>query len=466
MFLFMSKIKALVLTDDLRIQEIISDVGSKYDFEIIAQKTVGGAMELIGDGARPDVWFIDQQLSDGNGDTLFDWAHKITPAPVTILCTAFPDLSQAVRMTQKGLFHYMKKPFSISELKEIFQRVKQQVLLSSGAPGFEGLVARSPAMSKVIHALKMASIYPSSVVLLTGETGTGKDACARLLHDLTYAKEMAAPFVAFNCAAIPNELVESEMFGSEKGAYTGSIRERRGLVDAAQRGTLFLDEVGELSLEIQAKFLRFLETREYRPIGSSMQLHFNGRLIVATHRDLKKEVKAGRFREDLLYRLDVLNVHLPPLRERPEDIIPLAKLFLKSISEKMSRSQPLISDLDYATLAREPLPGNAREIRNLIERALLSVPPDIMHLNLKFLNAPCPVEGYLEETTSTSGWINFFPQDMEGLGRMEYVEKQMVIYAMDLFHGNISKVSKWLGMSRQQVYRKINKISKQPKKIW
>lgn len=458
----MPQLRALILEDDPRVLQIISDVGSKEGFKIQPLRTLSEALALVENGGVSDVWFMDQQLPDGIGETLFDLARTINPMPVTIMCTAFPDLAQAVRLTQQGLFYYLRKPFTTNELAEVFQRARRQLTLGSGSSSVQGLVARSVAMHKVTQALKMAANYPASVVLLSGETGTGKEVCARLLHTLTYGSQETAPFLSLNCAAIPHDLVESEMFGAEKGAYTGAVRERRGIVEAANGGTLFLDEIGELSIDVQAKFLRFLETRDYRRVGSTKQLRFNGRLIVATHRDLKKEVKEGRFREDLFYRLDVLNVHLPPLRERKDDIIPLAQFFLKSISNDMERLQPTILDSDYALLMQEPLPGNVREIRNLIERALLSITPETMVLPLNLFKGKDTVTKERDEPASDKSWIEYLPSETGNLGRMDFVEKELTLHALRLFQGNVSKAAKWLGMSRQQVYRKMDVLDKEP----
>lgn len=455
-----AQIKVLILEDDLKVLEIIAGVASSQRLKVQTAKTLSEAIVLVENGGEYDIWFMDQQLPDGNGDTLFDLAKTLNPMPVTIICTAFPDLAQAVRLTQQGLFYYMSKPFTVLELEEVFQRVRAHLTVATGTSSVHGVVTSSLAMHKVTQALKMAALYPSSVVLLSGETGTGKEVCARLLHTLTHGEKSSVPFVSLNCAAIPHNLVESEMFGAEKGAYTGAIKERSGLVEAASGGTLFLDEIGELSIEVQAKFLRFLETREYRRVGSIKQLHFTGRLVVATHRDLKKEVKAGRFREDLFYRLDVLNVHLPPLRERKEDIIPLAQFFLSTISNEMGRSQPVIPDSDYKLLSEEPLPGNVREVRNLIERALLSVTPDTMVLPLNLFKSKELVSKKSEELAAPLNWIEFLPQETGELGRMEFFEKELVLHALGLFKGNLSKAAKWLGLSRQQVYRKLEAIDK------
>jgi len=451
----MPKIKVLILEDDPQVRNIFISAVQEVDMDSLALGTFQDAFNAVEKGYRPEILVLDNQLPDGVGEDFFELSRNFVPQPLTLMFTAYPEIANVVRLTQKGLFDYNRKPFSVLELKNILLKAKARIASGSENILVDGMVAESPDTQKIVKALQFAGRYKNSVVLLTGETGTGKEACAKLLHKFTYPKEEGEPFLSLNCSAVPSELVETELFGAEKGAYTGAVKVRKGLVESANGGTLFLDEIGEMPLSLQAKLLRFLENREYRRVGSDLISRFSGRLIMATHRNLREEVKAGKFREDLFYRLDVLNIHLPPLRSRPSDIIPLALLFLKNICQEMGRPTPEIVESDLRALEKELLPGNVREIRNIIERALLSTPIELKFLALGLSHKPEVLTTAPAETSSAVSWIEFLPTSSPEGGRMAFVERELVAYAMTLYRGNISKAAKWLGISRQQVYRKL-----------
>ncbi len=458
-FLGMRKIKVLILEDDPQVRKIFINAAQELEMDSLALGTFEDALNAIEEGYRPEILLLDNQLPDGLGEDFFELSRSFKSQPLTIMFTAYPEIANVVRLTQKGLFHYNRKPFSVLELEKILLKAKSLIMSGSAHIVLDGMVAESPITQKIVKAIQMAGPYRNSVVLLTGETGTGKEACARLLHKFTYLKEAGEPFITLNCAAVPTELVEAELFGAEKGAYTSSVKDRKGLIESANGGTLFLDEIGEMPISLQAKLLRFLENREYRRLGSDLNSRFSGRLIVATNRNLREEVKAGKFREDLFYRLDVLNIHLPPLRSRPLDIIPLALLFLENICQEMGRPTPEIAETDLHALEKELLPGNAREIRNIIERALLSTPVELKFLALGLSHKPEVLTTSPADISSTVSWIEFLPISSPEGGRMAYVERELVAYAMTLYRGNISKAAKWLGISRQQVYRKLAAVN-------
>lgn len=329
-----------------------------------------------------DLAVLDNRLPDGTGYEFFTELRRRCPEAVVMMITGAPELSQAVELTRNGLFDYLTKPLQAAEFTASLQRARLRMSRPDPKGGGE-LIGRSPTMRTVLEHLHQAARHPGVTVLLLGETGTGKDLAARVLHRLSHPKDPeGAPYIPLNCSAVPAEMFESELFGSEKGAYTGSDRRRSGLVGAAEGGTLFLDEVAEIPLLQQAKLLRFLESREYRPLGTTSPRQFTGRIVAATHRDLAAEVVAGRFREDLLYRLDVMGIRLPALRERAEDIPALAEAIVMQLALKYGRRAPLVRPEDLSVLAGHHFPGNVRELRNLLERSLLKTPPESAWMNL------------------------------------------------------------------------------------
>jgi transcriptional regulator with PAS, ATPase and Fis domain len=290
-----------------------------------------------------------------------------------------------------------------------------------------------------------------------GETGTGKDLAARMLHQWTFeATNPQAPYLALNCPAVPGEMFEAELFGSEKGAYTGAERRRAGLVEAAEGGTLFLDEVTEIPLGLQAKLLRFLESREYRPLGNTTTRFFNGRVIAATNRSLQEEVRHGRFREDLLYRLDVTSIRIPPLREHLADLDGLAELLLSQLCTKYSRRKPHFKPDDLQTLRRYHFPGNVRELRNVIERSLLRTPEEDvwMALDLGWLRSnltstlpqPMPVSA-TRSTTPTPGSRSLPEQQ----------EYELIRRTLQEEGGAIRRTAARLGLTHQALLRRLQK---------
>jgi transcriptional regulator with PAS, ATPase and Fis domain len=311
----------------------------------------------------------------------------------------------------------------------------------------------SPAMREVMVQLRQAAKHTASTVLLNGETGTGKDLAARMLHQLTYpGKE--APFIALNCGAMPAEMFESELFGAERGAYTGADKNRAGLVAAAAGGTLFLDEIAEVPLALQAKLLRLLESREFRPLGSTQTQTFTGRFVAATNKNLADEVKAGRFREDLLYRLDVFTIELPSLRKRRADIPALAELLLAQLAKKYSRIKPLLKSEDLSLFHDHAFPGNVRELRNVLERSLLKTSEDNrwLVLDANWLHR----EAEKAKSTAVSPVMEGMPPDRV-LTPVEEQEYRLIRTTLRESHGGIRRAAGKLGMSPQALLRRLDK---------
>jgi DNA-binding NtrC family response regulator len=289
--------------------------------------------------------------------------------------------------------------------------------------------------------------------LFTGETGVGKDLAARVLHQLTFG-DLPAPFIAVNCAALPAEMFESELFGAERGAYTGADKRRSGLVAAAQGGSLFLDEIAEVPLGLQSKLLRFLDAREFRSLGSTQTQQFDGRFIAATNKSLPDEVKTGRFREDLLYRLDVISVEIPPLRRRKEDIGGIAELLLRQLCAKYDRTKPLLKTEDLKALAAHSFPGNVRELRNVLERSLLKTPGESKWLAMDL--------NWLQRGAATApkpdapAAVGPLPPERD-LSPVEAQEYRLIRDTLRQTNGGIRRAAAKLGLSPQALLRRLEK---------
>ena len=352
---------------------------------VVAQE--GGVVKSCGDlkSARAeiqragyDVVVLDNRLPDGTGYEFHSEVSRICPEAVVVMITGVPELSQAVELTRNGLFDYLTKPLNVTDFIACLTRVHKRLNHpDKKGLGADEMIGETPAVREVGRSLSQLARHSSSIVLLLGETGTGKDLAARMLHRLTYAGRSPLPaYIPLNCSAVPAEMFEAELFGSEKGAYTGSEKKREGIIAAAEGGTLFLDEITETPMPQQAKLLRFLDSREYRPLGGNTLRHFSGRVVAATNRSMADEVARGKFREDLMYRLSVATVQLPPLREHISDLEPLAQRLLSQLCDKYERKKPFLKPSDLASLRGYHFPGNVRELRNLLERALLRTDED------------------------------------------------------------------------------------------
>ena len=402
------------------------------------------------------VVLLDNGLPDGTGYEFYPQLAKQHPASVVVMITGAPELSQAVELTRNGLFDYLTKPLDAVNFSALLRRVKlrlQRPALESENDAFMG---DSPKVAEVLLQLQQAARHSQATVLLLGETGTGKDLAARVLHQLTFGTgAAAAPYVALNCPNVPSDMFEAELFGNEKGAFTGADRRRAGLAEAAEGGTLFLDEVAEIPLSLQPKLLRFLETHEYRPLGGTTVSQVHRRVVAATNRSLTDEVRAGRFREDLMYRLDVFRVALPPLREHLSDLETIARSLLSQLCEKYQRSFPGIKDQDLAALRGHAFPGNVRELRNLLERSLLRTEATAHELamDLDWLRgraSPTPAAG------EQRAFVIAVPAH-RALSPLEQQEYELIARTLASEHGGIRRAAAKLGLTHQALLRRLQK---------
>jgi len=403
---------------------------------------------------RPDLVLLDNHLPDGRGYELYERFSRIAPETPAIMITGIPDLGEAVKLTRNGLFEYLTKPVDLDALAACVGRALLRIRSQGTGTDPAETLGDSPVMRELHAQLEQAARHLAATVLFTGESGTGKDLAARVLHRLSFPGEAGKhPLVAVNCAAIPGDMFEAEFFGAEKGAYTGAGQKRRGLVEAAQGGMLFLDEIGDVPLPLQSKLLRLLESGEFRSLGSTATQKFTGRLVAATNRGLKADVAAGKFREDLYFRLAVIEIGLPPLRDRLADIPQLCESLLRQIAGKYSRAVPLLKADDLARLQRHTFPGNVRELRNVLERSLLKTPTASrwLILDANWEDQPGSV-ATISPTVEAA-----LPAERRELPLVEAQEYRVIAQAMKDARGGIRRAAGILGMSPQSLLRRLEK---------
>ncbi len=375
--------KALVVEDEKLTREFISSALKKLKIEVYTADTIDKAQKLL--KKHPfDLLLADLHLPDGVGLQLLSEFKESHPEGISVVMTGHGSTESAVEAMRLGAFHYLQKPFSIDALEIILEKAKERLKLQREKNFYEQelnqtprLIAHGKKMEQLIHEIEQVA-KTDATVFIYGETGTGKEVVAKMIHSQSQRKGL--PFIKTNCAAIPESLLESEFFGHEKGAFTGALQKRIGRFEMANKGTLLLDEVTEMPLALQAKLLRALEEKEFERVGGNITLHVDVRILSTSNRDPRKAIEQGKFREDLFYRLHVVPVHLPPLRERKEEILPLAHLFLETFSQ---------GKLKFSKEAEQSLlgyswPGNIRELKNIIERASVLAQAEIVSPALLF----------------------------------------------------------------------------------
>ncbi len=446
-----------IVDDDVAFATLAANVVREAGGTVTLAHTLARAREISATKIF-DLVLLDNHLPDGKGYDFFNQVSRRNPDAPVMMITGVPDLSEAVALTRNGLFEYLTKPISVAALAAALERAKLRLQARTPPADATEMFGESAAMRDVLQQLKQAAKHATSTVLLTGETGSGKDLAARVLHQLSFPGGNA-PFIAVNCAALPGEMFESELFGAERGAFTGADKKRGGLVAAAANGTLFLDEIGEVPLALQAKLLRLLDAREYRALGSTEAQPFTGRFIAATNKNLADEVKAGRFREDLLYRFDVFSVELPPLRQRRGEIPGLAELLLGQLVKKYGRAKPLLSPEDLQKLSAHDFPGNVRELRNVLERSLLKTADDAkwLALDANWLNrSSAPASTVVAALAAISNSAEPLPADRT-LSPIEAQEYRLIRDTLREVNGGIRRAATKLGMSPQALLRRLEK---------
>ncbi len=369
--------RLLVVDDEPGLRQMLEILFRREGYEVVSAPGYRTAVEAIEKSPQPfPVVLTDLMMPDGSGLDVLSAAKRRSTATEVILITAHSSVENAIAAMRSGAYDFVTKPFEPSELGALVAKaLEKQAIVDENRRlkarfehlGDHGIVGRSAAMTGVLELVQR--IAPTrTTVLITGESGTGKESVARAIHDQSDRSQQ--PFLVVNCGALPESLMESELFGHEKGAFTGATGKQRGLFREADGGTLLLDEVGELPTSLQVKLLRVLQERKVRPVGSAQEVAVDVRLLAATNRDVEADVESGRFRQDLYYRLNVIRMALPPLRERQEDIAPLAERFVARFASEMGKEVVGFTNDALRALTRYPFPGNVRELENVIERAV------------------------------------------------------------------------------------------------
>jgi len=415
--------------------------------------TAGNARDglALWEAERPDMILLDVQLPDLEGPQVLKEAKARNYAGDVIMITAFQDTEATLEAIRHGAVDYLYKPLDLDALDLLIEKVLRRkeereelarlshVITEVQKPN--QIVGRSPAILEVVKAIARVAQSPTPV-LIQGETGTGKELIAQTIHEQSAPRE---PFVAINCAAMVPTLLESELFGHEKGAFTGAVTRKMGKIQLAGAGTLFLDEIGEMPLDLQAKLLRVLETREYQRVGGLESLPLKARIVAATNRDLERMVRENRFREDLYFRLKVFVIHIPPLRERPEDIVPLCEYFLTRLNAELNKKVTRIPRRYLELFQAYPWPGNVRELYNILRRAVIHSPDEVLLLDEGWLQPPSAPPRDL--ASGTDPWI---PESLEEVER-RHIERVLRYTA-----GNYGRACEILGISRPTLRKKIH----------
>jgi two-component system, NtrC family, response regulator AtoC len=468
----------LLVDDEVNMRRIMEAMLQREGFETVSAEDGGKALDFL-QSTRVQAVITDLKMPGIDGMTLLRECNMHYPDIPVIMVTAHGTIETAVEAMKIGAFDYITKPFDISEIRAALQKATAQFArnrISFHTPGIpdgtpepgldtssnatHGIVSASPQMRAVLDLVDRIADSPSTV-LITGESGTGKELVAGLIHNKS--KRNRFPFIKVNCAAIPETLMESEFFGHERGAFTGAVTAKPGRFELADKGTLLLDEISEISSEIQVKLLRAIQEREFERVGGIRTIQVDVRLIAASNLDLQTEVGRGTFRQDLFYRLNVIPLHLPPLRDRPEDISHLTRFFIRQMNDRLKKNVQSISAETLKQLMEYPWYGNIRELENVIERAVLlcnkpELTPDDFSLN-----------GHLPDSNNLAGDVTGAPDDSLNLKTIlqkqtEPLEKEILLKALNRTHGNVSQAAKIVGLSRKGFQLKLRKHSIDPRK--
>jgi DNA-binding NtrC family response regulator len=439
------KPKIMVVDDEAVIREFVRACLESSGYEVTEAADAAGLRAF--NGPQPDIVLLDLKLPDADGLTLLPQVKKLWAEAEVIVLTGHGSIEAAVEATKRGAYYFQPKPFDCSTLKLQIERALEHKQINeensalrralSTMSGAASPVFQSAAMKQVVRTIER--VAPSDVsILITGESGTGKEVIADLIHSLSPRSK--GPNVKVNCAALPRELIESELFGSVKGAFTGAQADREGLFRQAEGGTLMLDELSEMPIDTQSKLLRVLQEKEVRPVGGKVSYKIDCRVIAATNRVPADAIKDGKLREDLFYRISAISVYLPPLRERREDIVPLATAFLKRFAAQANRVLTGFSPAAAEMLRAYDWPGNVRQLQNEVQRAVLMA------------------EGKVIEETDLAIVVEKAPEEAaasNNLTLMEAMERNTIVQMLKETRGNKLETAKRLGIGRQTLYNKI-----------
>ncbi|MCM2359020.1 MAG: sigma-54 dependent transcriptional regulator [Geobacteraceae bacterium] len=438
--------RILIVDDELSMREFLAILLEREGYNAEQAENAEAALNMLGTVGY-DLIISDVNMPGLDGLALLKMVKRISPETAVLLVTAFSTSEQAVEAMKLGAYDYIAKPFKVEEIKVLVRNALEKRDLEREnlrlrkeiheRYGFSGLVGKSRKMRELYTLIEKLAASTASVLIL-GESGTGKELVAKAIHYNSPRRDR--PFVAINCGAIPDTLMESELFGHRKGAFTGAIADRPGIFEQANGGTLFLDEIGEVPLQLQAKLLRVLQEREFRRVGGTQDIKTDVRIVAASNRDLEDQVKEGSFREDLFYRVNVVQIRMPALRERPEDIPLLVEHFHKKFVQPPCNAEIITAEA-LKSLVSYPFPGNVRELENLVERCLV--------LGDKTISRSCLPEQVTDFSSSASsgGQLDIPPEGMNLEAYLDGIEKRFLLKALEKGGGVKKRAAEILGLS-------------------
>ena len=442
----------LIVDDEQSIRESLAGILQDEGFSPYSVESGDAAIEKVCE-EKPDLILLDIWMPGMDGMEALTRIRDIYPDQLVVMMSGHGTIETAVKATKLGAYDFIEKPLSIEKVLlciqnavKVGQLVEENKELKARIGKEHEMIGNSKPIKELKQQIKIAA-PTSGWILITGENGTGKELVARSIH--YNSRRHAKPFVEVNCAAIPEELIESELFGHEKGSFTGATTQRRGKFDQAHQGTLFLDEIGDMSLKTQAKVLRILQEHKFERVGGNKTIEVDVRVIAATNKDLEKEIANGNFREDLYYRLNVIPFHVPPLRERKSDIAQLSTHFLEYFCSKESRETKRLDDEAMQAITRYPWPGTVRELKNLIERLVIMSPGNMITIN-QLPQAICSKQAAVsKDLSSTSLMSNTFRTAKEEF------EKEFLVQKLEENDWNVSRTAEAIEIERSNLHRKI-----------
>jgi two-component system, NtrC family, response regulator AtoC len=447
----MPKATVLVVDDEALIRWSLSERLKSEGYDVLEADTGHAALEKLPEGV--DLVLLDYRLPDTDGVSILRKVKEFDQDILVILLTAYASVETAVEAMKLGAYHFANKPFNLDDVAATVERalettrlrreVRQYRTNAARPYSLQRIVGASPTMTALRHLVARVAVSPASTVLLTGESGTGKDLVAKVIH---YASDRSSkPFMNITCSALPEQLLESELFGHERGAFTDARLQKKGLLETADGGTVFLDEIGEMTPALQAKLLRFLEEKSFKRVGGSTDIRVDVRVIAATNRNLEEEVSKHQFRADLFFRLNVLPIAMPPLRAHAEDIPLLVEYFIDAFNDEFRKKILGATPAAYALLQGYGWPGNVRELRNVIERAMLL--SDGTRLDAKDFAA-------MTKAVTASNEFELPPSGVD----LEQLERSLLIQALRRSGGNQTRAGGLLGLNRDQIRYRIEKF--------
>jgi two-component system response regulator PilR (NtrC family) len=443
----MSRPRALVVDDEPDIRELLSITLGRMDLEVATADDYRSAVHRLGE-ERYDLVLTDMRLPDGDGLDLVEWIQANRPGVPVAVITAHGNVEAAVRALKLGAFDFISKPLDLVALRRLITATLtlNESLEETSRRSTLRLLGDSKPMQQLRQMIAKVA-RSQAPVHISGDSGTGKELVARLIHES--GPRADGPFVPVNCGAIPSELMESELFGHRKGSFTGAVADKQGLIRSAEGGTLFLDEVADLPLHMQVKLLRVIQEKSVRPVGDTRETAVDVRILSATHRRLDELVKAGRFREDLYYRINVIELHVPALRERLEDVPQLVDVLLDRVSKQIGVVRPKMTDAALDRLLSYSYPGNVRELENILERAVT-------------LCADARIEPGDIQLKQGAALVDLPPETddtAEGLeGQLEHIEREAIVRALEQTRYNKTRAAELLGMTFRQLRYRVKKL--------